>query len=113
MLSFCLRDSSSHNSGTSNASSHSDKQSQTSSTKAKKDKKKTVLDCGKVVNYTEYDHLRGIADRKTHPHIPEPEVAMIFKKKDSRNAEVDMADLEKRLRKSKKEVSKCDGIYLV
>ena len=53
---------------------------------------------------TKYDHLRGIADRANHPHIPEPEVAMIFKKKSSRSNEVDMTDLEKKLRKAKKEV---------
>ncbi len=32
---------------------------------------------------------------------------MIFKKKGSRNAEVDMSDLEKKLKKSKKEVRLC------
>ena len=56
------------------------------------------------MNYTQFDHLSGIANRKNHPNIPEPEVAMIFKKKDGRNAEVDMNELERRLRKSKKEV---------
>ena len=70
---------------------------------AKKEKKKT-LDCGKQVNFTQFDHLSGIANRKSHPNIPEPEVAMIFKKSYSRNAEVDMDELERRLRKSKKEV---------
>ena len=67
-------------------------------------KKKYTLDCGKVVNYTEYDKLRGIANRHNHPHVPEPEVAMIFRKKGLRNTEVDMNELEKRLKKSKKEV---------
>ena len=71
----------------------------------KKEKKKHVLDCGKPVNFTQLDHLRGIASRKSHQHIPEPEVAMIFKKKGSKHAEVDMAELEKKLKKSKKEVS--------
>ncbi|KAI0238487.1 hypothetical protein LSAT2_010786 [Lamellibrachia satsuma] len=65
-------------------------------------KKKKVLDCGKPVNVTEYDHLRGIALRHTHPQIPEPEVAMIFKKKGSRNTEVDMNELEKRLKKEQR-----------
>ena len=73
-------------------------------TTTKKEKKKNGLDCGKPVNYTQFDSLRGISNRKSHPHIPEPEVAMIFKKKGSRNAEVDMSDLEKKLKKSKKEV---------
>ena len=94
----------SHSNSNTNSNSANDKYQSTTKS-SKKDKKKNILDCGKVVNYTEFDHLRGIADRKTHPHIPEPEVAMIFKKKGSRNSEVDMADLEKRLRKSKKEVS--------
>ena len=71
----------------------------------KKEKKKHILDCGKAVNFTQFDHLRGIASRKNHPHIPEPEVAMIFKKKGSKHAEVDMTELEKKLKKSKKEVS--------
>ena len=52
-----------------------------------------------------FDHLRGIANRKDHPPIPEPEVAMIFKKKGSKSSEVDMNDLERKLRKAKKEVS--------
>ena len=68
-------------------------------------KKKKVLDCGKPVNVTEYDHLRGIALRHTHPQIPEPEVAMIFMKKGSRTTHVDMNELEKRLKKAKKEVT--------
>ena len=68
------------------------------STKGTK-KKKKGLDCGRPVNVTEYDHLRGIALRHTHPQTPEPEVAMIFKKKGSRSTEVDMNELEKRLKK--------------
>ena len=79
--------------------------SQTTSNTAKQKKDKRVLDCGKPVNNTQYDHLRGIANRHNHPHIPEPEVALIFRKKGSRNSEVDMNDLERRLRKLKKDVS--------
>ena len=33
-----------------------------------------VLDCGKPVNFTYYDHLVGIQNRASHLHIPEPEV---------------------------------------
>ena len=40
-----------------------------------------VLDCGKPVNFTYYDHLVGIQNRASHLHIPEPEVANLFKKK--------------------------------
>lgn len=65
-------------------------------------KKRAVLDCGKPVNSTQYDHLRGISGRHSHPHIPEPEVAMIFRTKTS--AEPDMNLLESQLRKAKKEV---------
>ena len=57
------------------------------------------------MNFTQFDHLSGIANRKNHPNIPEPEVAMIFKKKGSKSTEVDMNELEKRLKKSKKDVS--------
>ncbi|XP_074655454.1 uncharacterized protein LOC141909025 [Tubulanus polymorphus] len=73
--------------------------------------KKETLDCGKAVNSTPFDHLRGITNRKDHPHIPEPEVAMIFRKKGSRNSEIDMTELEKRLRKNRKERPKSAQVY--
>jgi hypothetical protein len=66
--------------------------------------KKNTLTCGKPVNSTQYDHLRGITNRHEHPHIPEPEVAMIFRKKGARSSEVDLNDLEQRLQKLKKQV---------
>ena len=56
------------------------------------------------MNNTLYDHLRGVLDRHTHPHIPEPEVAMIFRKKNGKPGEVDMTELERKLRRAKKEV---------
>lgn len=40
--------------------------------------KEDVLDCGKPVNFTYYDHLVGIQNRANHIHIPEPEVALTF-----------------------------------
>lgn len=40
--------------------------------------KEDVLDCGKPVNFTYYDHLVGIQNRANHIHIPEPEVAVTF-----------------------------------
>src|SRR6218665_250465 len=73
------------------------------STPAEK-KKRAVLDCGKTVNLTQYDHLRGISSRHSHPHIPEPEVAMIFRTKSG--PDVDMNLLESQLRKAKKEVGR-------
>ena len=69
-----------------------------------KEKKKTSLTCGKTANYTQYDHLRGITNRSEHPHIPEPEVAIMFRKKGSKNSDVDMNELETRLKKLKKQV---------
>lgn len=68
-------------------------------------KKKKELSCGKPVNHTQYDHLRGIANRNEHGHIPEPEVALIFKKKGSKNSHVDINELEEKLKKMKKDVS--------
>lgn len=64
---------------------------------------KKVLTCGKTANFTQYDHLRGIANRNEHPHIPEPEVAVMFRKKGTRNSDVDMSELETRLKKIKKQ----------
>ncbi|ELU08379.1 hypothetical protein CAPTEDRAFT_64341, partial [Capitella teleta] len=70
------------------------------------------LDCGKPVNETQYDHLRGIAARQTHPHIPEPEVAEIFRKRGRHQvAELDMNELERALRKDKKERPKSAQVY--
>lgn len=40
--------------------------------------KEDILDCGKPVNFTYYDHLVGIQNRANHIHIPEPEVALTF-----------------------------------
>ncbi|KAK3599116.1 hypothetical protein CHS0354_016375 [Potamilus streckersoni] len=67
---------------------------------------KPQLTCGKPVNYTQYDHLRGVANRNEHGQIPEPEVAMIFKKKNGKNSEVDMNELEDRLKRHKKQKPK-------
>jgi len=82
----------------SSPSSPSNSTNTTSTAKSKK-----VLTCGKPVNSTQYDHLRGITNRQDHPHIPEPEVAMIFRKKGSRSSEVDLNELEKKLWNLKKE----------
>ena len=80
-------------------------------------KKSHILTCGKPVNFTHFDHLQGIAERHTHPSFPEPEVALIFKKKNkSGNQEVNMNELEKKLWKAKKEVNinqNCCSLLLV
>lgn len=70
---------------------------------------KGVLDCGKPVANTNVDHLRSIINRHTHQHIPEPEVAMIFRTKGS--TEVDMNQLESQLKAAKKEKPKSPQIY--
>merc|ERR1719394_420115 len=71
-----------------------------------------VLDCGKPVNFTYYDHLVGIQNRASHLHIPEPEVANLFKKKSKKkNLDVDIDSIERRLKKSKREKPKSVEIY--
>ena len=65
------------------------------------------LHCGKHANKTDYDHLAGIAERWKHPDMPEPEVALIFKRAESDH--VDMKELEKSLREAIKAVS----IYVI
>jgi len=62
------------------------------------------LECGKPANFTYYDQLMGIANRHNHPHIPEPQVAMVFRKKGSKKDTIDLNTLEKKLRKAKREV---------
>lgn len=64
------------------------------------------LDCGKSVNFTYYDNLVGVANRHNHPHVPEPQVAMIFKKKGTKSTEFDVNALERKLKKAKREVCK-------
>lgn len=79
--------------------------------KQSKETKKLTVTCGKPVNSTQYDHLRGIANRNEHGHIPEPEVALIFKKKGSKNSEVDMNSLEDKLKKTLREKSNSVSVY--
>lgn len=63
-----------------------------------------ILDCGKPVNFTQYDNLVGVANRNKHPLVPEPNVALMFKKTGGKT-DVDIDLLEKRLKKVKREVS--------
>lgn len=67
------------------------------------------LDCGKAVNFTYYDLLVGVANRHNHPHAPEPQVAMIFKKKGTKSTELDVNALERKLKKAKREV--CNSCF--
>lgn len=68
------------------------------------ERQQEVLDCGRPANFTYYDQLIGVANRQTHPHIPEPQVAMVFRKKGSKKDTIDLNTLERKLRKAKKEV---------
>lgn len=69
-----------------------------------------ILDCGRPANFTYYDQLIGVANRHNHPHIPEPQVAMVFRKKGSKKDTIDLNTLERKLRKAKKEVIKMAGL---
>ncbi|XP_057327033.1 uncharacterized protein LOC130668661 isoform X2 [Microplitis mediator] len=70
-----------------------------------------VLDCGKPVNYTYYDNLVGIANRNKHPLVPEPHVALMFKKGSTKVEDVDIDLLERRLKKAKREKPKSVQLY--
>lgn len=69
------------------------------------------LDCGKSVNFTHYDNLVGVANRRNHPRVPEPQVAMIFKKKGTKSTEFDVNALERKLKKAKREKPKSVQLY--
>uniref|UniRef100_A0A182JZ39 Uncharacterized protein n=1 Tax=Anopheles christyi TaxID=43041 RepID=A0A182JZ39_9DIPT len=72
-----------------------------------------MLDCGKPVNFTYYDDLIGVAQRYSHPVVPEPEVAFLFLKKKGpkslKNFDIDA--LERRLRKAKAEKPRSVQLY--
>ncbi|TRY74547.1 hypothetical protein TCAL_01341 [Tigriopus californicus] len=74
-----------------------------------------VLECGKPVNFTYYDHLVGIQNRHTHAQMPEPEVVSLFKvKKTGRknaNGESTVEIIERRLKKSKRDKPKSLELY--
>ncbi|GFR82935.1 tetratricopeptide repeat protein 17-like, partial [Elysia marginata] len=73
--------------------------------KSEKSKTQKPLTCGKKVNSTVYDHLKGISERHLHSHIPEPDVAVVFQSI-GKSAEVDINDLEQKLRKTRRDVEK-------
>ncbi|XP_076242908.1 uncharacterized protein LOC143184505 [Calliopsis andreniformis] len=70
-----------------------------------------ILDCGKPVNFTYYDNLLGVANRDKHPLVPEPNVALMFKKNNGKTMDVDIDLLEKRLIKAKREKPKSVQLY--
>lgn len=67
------------------------------------------LDCGKPVNFTYYDNLLGISNRQSHPHVPEVQMELIFKKKVVK--EQDVENLERKLRKAKRDKPKSVKLY--
>ena len=58
---------------------------------------KSTLSCGEPVDFTMYDFLKGLAQRKQLPGRIEPEVALAFRSADSDNT-VDMLEVEALLR---------------
>ncbi|EZA59137.1 uncharacterized protein LOC105275542 [Ooceraea biroi] len=70
-----------------------------------------ILDCGKPVNFTYYDNLIGVANRNKHPLVPEPNVALMFKKNGGKTTDVDIDLLERRLKKAKREKPKSVQLY--
>ena len=54
----------------------------------------------------------GISERHLHTHIPEPDVAMVFKNS-GKSSEVDMKELEGKLRKAKKDVEKSGSTQVI
>ncbi|KAK2580973.1 hypothetical protein KPH14_006036 [Odynerus spinipes] len=70
-----------------------------------------ILDCGKPVNFTYYDNLIGVANRDKHPLVPEPNVALMFKKNNGKAVDVDIDLLERRLKKAKREKPKSVQLY--
>lgn len=73
------------------------------------------LECGRAVNFTYYDHLVGIQNRETHPQWPEPEVAQLFRplssKKSSKKSDLSVEEIERKLKKSKREKPKSIELY--
>ncbi len=81
---------------------------------SEKDEQFEILDCGKPVNFTYYDHLIGVAQRFNHPPSPEPEIAYYFLKKvkgakSLKNFDIDA--LERRLKKAKREKPRSVQLY--
>lgn len=67
------------------------------------------LDCGKPVNFTYYDNLLGVSNRQSHPHVPEVQMELIFKKKMVK--EQDVENMERKLRKAKRDKPKSVKLY--
>ncbi|XP_046391209.1 tetratricopeptide repeat protein 17-like [Ischnura elegans] len=87
------------------------KESNNSSSSVEESEGEEYLDCGKSANFTYYDHLVGVANRHNHPHAPEPQVSLIFRKRSSKNIEFDINALERKLKKAKKEKPKSVQLY--
>ena len=66
--------------------------------------------CCKIYKYTDLLYI-PIQNRASHLHIPEPEVANIFKKKSKKGSDIDIDAIERRLKKSKREKPKSVEMY--
>ena len=75
------------------------------------DLKDEELDCGKPVNFTYYDHLVGIQNRASHPHIPEPDVASTFKSLVGSKKSLDIDVIERKLKRFKLQTPKSVDLY--
>lgn len=75
------------------------------------DLKDEELDCGKPVNFTYYDHLVGIQNRASHPHIPEPDVASTFKSLVGSKKSLDIDIIERKLKRFKRDKPKSVDLY--
>eukprot|EP00095_Tigriopus_kingsejongensis_P007637 snap_masked-scaffold1040_size68023-processed-gene-0.10 protein:Tk07637 transcript:snap_masked-scaffold1040_size68023-processed-gene-0.10-mRNA-1 annotation:"tetratricopeptide repeat protein 17" len=73
-----------------------------------------VLDCGKPVNFTYYDHLVGLQNRHSHPNMPEPEVAAAFKlaKRPAKASPASTIEaIERKLKRDKRDKPKSLELY--
>jgi len=75
------------------------------------DLKDEELDCGKPVNFTYYDHLVGIQNRASHPHIPEPEVASTFKSLVGSKKSLEIEVIERKLKRFMRDKPKSVDLY--
>lgn len=74
-------------------------------------KAEKTVDCTPYVNVTKFDSLMGVANRKQHPPSSEPDIALMFKRKTVKSSDVDLVQLEKKLRKAKKDKPKSVDVY--
>ncbi|KAG5683649.1 hypothetical protein PVAND_012920 [Polypedilum vanderplanki] len=103
------------NSDNNNKSSIYHKTENNSTKQQKEDEQQyEVLDCGATVNFTIFDDLVGVSNRKSHKILPEPDVLFTFTTKAKsgkmrKNFDVDA--LEAKLRKAKRDKPRSVQLY--